>query len=712
MSEGSDSGAPARQAGRARPAERAREPQDDGGAPATNRLARETSAYLRQHMHNPVDWWPWCAEALETARAEDRPLLVSIGYSACHWCHVMEHESFEDPETAALMNRHFVNVKVDREERPDVDQLYMDTVVRLLGHGGWPLTVFCTPEGRPFYGGTYFPPEPRHGLPSFRQLLERVSEAWREQRDDLERNASQILGALAERPQGVAEEPPGAHTLRKAASRLLRRADRENGGFGGAPKFPSPTNLEALFAASDVLDEDERRPVIDHLLLTCQEMSRRGLYDHLGGGFHRYCVDLRWTIPHFEKMLYDQGLLLRACVEAWRRSGAVHDDLLWPVRETAAWLRREMRGPEGAFYASQDADSEGEEGRYYVWTPEQVRAVLGARADAFCEAYSVTPEGNFEGGRSHLVDRERAPRERYAEERAALFRARSERVPPGTDRKRVAAWNGYTISGLARAGSLLDDEALLADASAAADFLRERLRDDAGRLLRIFDGERARIPAFLDDHAALLDAALELFRAGAGERFLGWALELADAVAARFYDPEEGDLFLTPSDGEPLAHRPRSDHDGATPQASGLAVLGLARVAELAGRDDLGGVAEQVLRTWAFVLERAPHAFPTLVRAVALRHRGLCVAVVVGDPAHPGTRALAGRARIALAPEDAVVVTPPEGAPPPGLAASWLEGRAMREGRPTAYVCRGRTCSLPITDPASLAPLDAAAAAG
>ncbi|MGH0038200.1 MAG: thioredoxin domain-containing protein [Myxococcota bacterium] len=680
-------------------------PAADLALPSRNHLGDEASAYLRQHRDNPVHWIPWSPEALETARRADRPLLVSIGYSACHWCHVMAHESFEDPETAALMNQWFVNVKVDREERPDVDQIYMDTVVRLTGHGGWPLTVFCTPDGRPFYAGTYFPPEPRHGLPSFRQLLSRIALAWQSQRDEIEHNAGQILEALAARPDGVAERLPDAATVALGARQVMQGADRENGGFGTGPKFPTPTNLEFLLASLDFLEIGAGREVLQHVLLTCQEMARRGLYDHLGGGFHRYCVDGHWTIPHFEKMLYDQGLLLRVYAEAWRRSGAESDDLVWPIRETAGYLEREMRGPEGAFYASQDADSEGEEGRFYVWTPEQIEERLGDGAEAFAEAYSVSRRGNFENGTTHLVDRARAPRERFAAERAKLLSARSARIAPATDPKRVASWNGYAISGLARAGSLLGDDAMVDAAARAAGFVLESMRDDRGRLLRVYDAGVARVTGFLDDHAALLDACLELHRAGAGDRFLGAAVELGDAIASRFYDASEGDFFLTPADGEPLAHRPRSDHDGATPHATGLAVLGLVRLAALGERPDQEAIALSVLRSHALFLEKSPHAFPTLLRAVALRARGLSVAVIVGEAGAPATLALARRARRVLAPEDAVVVAAPGAPAPEGLAGSWLEGREPERGLATAYVCRGRECSLPVHDPAELTPL-------
>ncbi|HTF33013.1 MAG TPA: thioredoxin domain-containing protein [Myxococcota bacterium] len=672
-------------------------------ATQANRLARETSAYLRQHMHNPVDWYAWGPEAFDRARNDDKPLLISIGYSACHWCHVMERESFEDSQTAALMNRLFVNIKVDREERPDVDQIYMDTVVRLTGHGGWPLTVFCTPDGRPYYGGTYFPPEAAQGRASFRQVLEAVERAFRTQRDEVERSAASILAALRQRPSGVATEPPGTHNLRTAASELLSSADALHGGFGAAPKFPTPTNLDLLTAALDVLPPEDSRAVLDFLGITCREMSRRGLYDQLGGGFHRYCVDAEWTIPHFEKMLYDQGQLLRTYAEVWRRRGASEDDLLWPIRETAEYLRREMTGPEGGYFASQDADSEGVEGKFFVWTPGQIEAVLGReRASAFCKAYAVTEAGNFEHGTTQLIDVARRPRAEFAAERRELLAARAKRVPPATDQKRVAAWNGLAISGLARAASLLGDAAMLADGAAAADFVLTRMRSPQGQLLRVFAEGRSQVPAFLDDLAAILEACLDLYRAGAGERFLRAATGFATDIAERFFDEAEGDLFFTPKDAERLVYRPRSDHDGATPHSTGHAVLGLLRASALCGRPDLGRVAQRVIRAHAFMLERAPAAFPTLIRAAHLAERGVSVAVVVGEPDHPLTRDLLARARQVLLPEDAVLGIAPSGPAPFGVDPAWLSGRVAVDGKPTVYVCHGTTCSLPVTQPEAL----------
>jgi len=663
-------------------------------------------------MHNPVDWFPWGPEALELAVREDRPLLVSIGYSACHWCHVMERESFEDPETAAIMNRLFVCIKVDREERPDIDQIYMDTVTGLTGQGGWPLTVFCQPGGKPFYGGTYFPPKAQQGIPSFQQVLVAVDRTYRERRDEVDNTSARILEVLATPATGEANEPPGAATAAQGAMRLLQRADVEHGGFGDAPKFPTPTSLDLLLAAIDALPARKAEEALDHVILTCREMARGGVYDQVGGAFHRYSVDNHWGVPHFEKMLYDEGQLLRVYVEAWRRGSgsaqmAENDDLLWPVRETADYLRREMEAPDGGFYASQDADSEGEEGTFYVFTPQQIDAVLGTeRAETFCTAYGVTERGNFEHGTTVLRDVARKDRSEFSEERALIFESRASREAPATDTKRVASWNGYAISGLARAGSLLEDASMLEMAARTADFVFLKMVDDRGRLLRVYNRGRASVPGFLDDHAALLEASLDLFRAGAGERFATHALRLADDIANRFFDDAAGDLFFTPADGEVLAMRPRSDHDGATPHSCGLAVLGLLRAASLAGRADLDDLARSVIGTHAFSLERAPEAFPTLARAALLSERGPSHAVIFGKLEDDATRALATRARFVLGPADAVIVAAKEVVQMDAIDKSWFKGRSAVDGRPTAYICRGTTCSAPVTTVEELVPFE------
>jgi uncharacterized protein len=665
-----------------------------------NRLAQETSAYLLQHRDNPVDWYPWGPEAFALAARTDRPVLVSIGYSSCHWCHVMEHESFEDPETAQLMNQLVVSIKVDREERPDVDQIYMDTVVRLTGQGGWPLNVFCTPDGRPFFGGTYFPPQRAHGRPSWRDVVVGIARLWREERARVESEAGKIFQVVTAKPDLGQAPRPGRAGLSAFGQALMRNADARFGGFGTAPKFPTPTNLEALLLG-DALGAGTAGAV-EHVVYTLQRMARGGIYDQLGGGFHRYSTDAHWLVPHFEKMLYDQGQLLRVYAEAFRQSG--NADLEWPVAETAAYLERELRSPEGGFFASQDADSEGEEGRFYVWDRADVEDVLGPEeAAAFCDAYAVTPTGTFEHtGKSVLEHVLAGERPRFATERQALLAARGVRIAPATDHKQVASWIAYTIGGLARCGAAFERPDWVAAAARAADFALEYLVSPAGELRRVFDSAGARIPAFLDDHAALCAALLDLHAAGAQDSYAAAAFQLADTIVERFYDAASRELFFAPPGDANLIYRPASDHDGATPGAAGLAVLSLVRCAALSGRADLRAVAESVLDAQAAFATRVPIAHPTLLRAAALLEFGLGVGIVLGPPDDPRTGALAARCRRLLGPEDAVVVWDPATPPPAWLAPSWLQGRTLRDGAPTAYLCRGTVCSLPAQKPDEL----------
>ena len=665
-----------------------------------NRLANESSAYLRQHKDNPVDWYPWGSEALERAKREDKPLLVSIGYSSCHWCHVMEHESFEDLEIAKQMNASFICIKVDREERPDVDQIYMDTVLRMTGSGGWPLNVFCTPEGVPFHGGTYFPPARRHGSPSWPEVLEDVARVYREQPDQVQAQAERMLTALRARPEpDRSDQVPGPSTLTRLSSDLMARADRAHGGFGAAPKFPTPTNLESILLGAS--HHAAVAGALDHVVFSCKQMARGGLYDQLGGGFHRYSTDAHWAVPHFEKMLYDQGQLLRVYAEAYRQGQ--DEELVWPIEETVGYLERELRSPEGGFFASQDADSEGEEGRYYVWSPSEIKVELGEEAgQEFCDAYGVSPAGNFENSsKSVLAHVLAGPRARFAPQRQQLFEARRKRIAPDTDQKVITAWVGYAIAGLAHAGATLERPEFVAAAARAADFVLDQMVDRDGALWRIWDGRQARVPAFLDDHASLLGALLDLHRAGGDDRYMAAALRIADAVRTRFFDSALGDLFFVAEGESSLIFRPSSDSDGATPAAAALATLGLVRIAELCGRDDLAELAGAVLRSQGPRAERVPLQLPTLVRAAALRDIGMGVGLVLGDPADPRTQGLAARARKLLGPEDAVVVARPDAAPA-WLAPCWLEGREPRDAAPTAYLCRGRTCSLPAKTPEEL----------
>ncbi len=662
-----------------------------------NRLAAETSAYLQQHRSNPVDWYAWGEAPWQRARDENRPVLVSIGYSSCHWCHVMERESFENDETARLMNEHLICIKVDREERPDVDQIYMDAVMRITGQGGWPLNVFCTPGGEPFHGGTYFPPRPMQGRPSWCDVILAVAKLWREEPDQVEQQAQRIMQALATRPQTDGEGRVGIQTLHALSAQIMQRADRQHGGFGDAPKFPTPTQLEALLAAASL--HVAGPGTLDHLVFSLKRMARGGIYDHLGGGFHRYSTDARWLVPHFEKMLYDNGQLLRVYAEAYRQTG--DEELVWPIEETIDWLEREMRDSDGGFFASQDADSEGEEGRFFVWSPEEIEHVLGAREGReFCEAYDVLAGGNFERtGKSVLSHIFGGERGGMREQRQKLLAARGERIAPDTDAKKICAWIGYTIGGLASAGACLGRDDWVEAAGRAADFALTTLSDE-GRELERIHAEHARIPAFLDDHAGLLCGLLDLHRAGGDDRYVEAAVRVGEAIAARFYDADARDLFFVPGEDSTLVMRPRSDPDGATPAAAGLATLGLFRLAGITERADFQEVVAAVLETHGPLLARVPLHAPTLARAAALVESGAGMGLILGARGDPRTLALARRARELLGPEDAVVVAP--GTAPPWLAPTWLEGRAAVDGQPTAYLCRGTACSLPARAPDEL----------
>ena len=506
-----------------------------------NRLAQETSPYLLQHRDNPVEWYPWGAEALDRAQEEDKPILLSVGYSACHWCHVMERESFEDPETAAYMNEHFVSVKVDREERPDVDAIYMEAVQSITGHGGWPMTVFLDPDGVPFYGGTYFPPDESRGMPSFRMVMEAVVHAFETQREEIREKAPVARARLGAIGEVEPSELPGTAELEEAVRRLLAVADRRNGGFGAAPKFPPASSLELLLARGET----------QHVELTLDRMLAGGIYDQLGGGFARYAVDAIWLVPHFEKMLYDNALLARAYLHGWQTLG--HDRYRRACKETLDWMLREMRGPEGGFYSALDADSEGEEGRFYVWTPAQVREALSEsdpsnpncinfytqQVDKLMQFYGVSEKRNFEGSNVlHLAQGvEAAEPEGLGEMRRALFEARAQRVRPGLDDKRLTSWNALAIAALADAGAVLGREDYLDAARACAEFVLDALRKPDGRLLRTYKDGRAHLDAYLEDHAFLLEALLTLYESSFEERWFSEAQALADITIERFGDP-------------------------------------------------------------------------------------------------------------------------------------------------------------------------------
>ena len=666
-----------------------------------NRLARETSPYLLQHSENPVDWFPWSEEALALAQEQDRPILLSVGYSACHWCHVMERESFEDPETAAYMNEHFVNVKVDREERPDVDAIYMEAVQQISGHGGWPMTVFLDPDGVPFYGGTYFPPDESRGMPSFRMVMEAVLDAFETRREELRERAPGVRARLA----AIAEVEPGAIAagpaqLREAVERLMQAADRRHGGFGAAPKFPPAAALELLLARGEA----------EHVQRTLDAMLAGGICDQLGGGFARYTVDGAWQIPHFEKMLYDNALLARAYLHGWQAFG--HERHRRACEETLDWMLREMRGPEGGFYSALDADSEGEEGRFYVWTPEQVRAALagndgtegggGPDPEEILAYYGVSERGNFEGANVlHLAGGAAAPAPADLERaRQALLATRAERVRPGLDDKRLTAWNALAIAALADAGAVLGRPDYLDAARACAEFVEESLRDADGRLLRTYKDGDARLNAYLEDHAFLLEALLALYEAGFEQRWFERARELAETTIARFGDPERGGFYSTSADHEELIARRKEVGDHPIPSGNSAMAMGLLRLAALTGEREYERQAEAVFALFVEPALRHPESFAHLLRALDFQlapTRELGLVAPVGEQVPAALDSLLAVVRSKYRPH-LVVASGPEGADDPPL----LTDRTAVEGRATAYVCENFSCRLPTTDATQL----------
>src|SRR3954453_2393366 len=581
-----------------------------------NALAHETSPYLLQHRDNPVDWMPWGPEALERARSEDRPLLVSIGYSACHWCHVMERESFEDPAIAAGMNKWFVCVKVDREERPDIDAIAMEAVQMMTGHGGWPLNVFLTPDQVPFYGGTYFPPAPRQGMPAWPAVLEAAAQAWARQRDEIvaqgSRMAQRLSGTTALRaPEGLVLS---AEPLDDAVRNLRGAFDSVNGGCGGAPKFPPASVLLLLWSQAARPESSWSAKAGDMAAATLRAMAAGGMYDQIGGGFARYAVDATWTVPHFEKMLYDNALLARAYVQGWQMTG---EPLFRRVaEETLDFLARELRGPEGGFLSALDADSEGVEGKFYVWTVAELREVLGDDTDAAIAWLGATDRGNFVDphhpvqGWNVLPARGPGPaadvRERI---RARLLEVRTARVWPGLDDKRLAAWNGLASHAFAEAGAVLGREDLVEVARGAAAFVLDDLRDDDGRLLRTWKDGEAKLNAYLEDHAFLLEALLALYEATFEPRWFAEARALADAILARFADPDAGGFFSTSSDHEELVVRRKDLEDAPIPSGSSSAAVGLLRLGALTGEARYEEAAASHLRLVYALLGAHPQAF-------------------------------------------------------------------------------------------------------
>jgi hypothetical protein len=680
----------------------------------TNRLIHETSPYLRQHAHNPVDWHPWGEEALTRARAEDKPIFLSIGYSACHWCHVMEHESFEDQETAARMNELFVNIKVDREERPDLDSIYMEAVQAMTGSGGWPMSVFLTPQGEPFYGGAYYPPEARDGMPSFRQVLQSVAEAYRTRRDQVNGQAQRLASALR-RSASVASsnEPLEEATLQAAIQQLLQYFDREDGGFGSQPKFPQPMTLD--FCLMDYQRCGARSHDLDVLYmaeLTLEKMALGGIYDQLGGGFHRYSVDAIWLTPHFEKMLYDNAQLLRTYLHAWQ----VTQRPLYRrvVEETINYVLREMTAPTGGFYSTQDADSEGHEGKFFVWTPGEIEAILDVQAAALFENYyGVSEQGNFEGKnilsvvysvenvaqRFHISEHQ--VENSLAESRQRLFAERAKRIKPGRDEKILTEWNGLMIHALAECAVALGRDDARQAAIQAAHFVLTQLSQPDGRLLRSYKDGRARFNAYLEDYAAFVRALIALYEATFDLRWLGEASRLTKLMFAQFHDPANGSFFQTGMDHEQLVVRRKDLIDNAVPSGNALAAEALARLAILVGNDDYRRQAERICASMQAAMARQPIGFGRLLGVQQALLSPSQEIAIVGDPADAATQALLAEVRSRYLPHSVVALKHPgEESPLPLFA-----GRDLVNGRPAAYVCENYVCQLPVTRAEELARL-------
>ncbi|HBY96916.1 MAG: thioredoxin domain-containing protein [Ardenticatenaceae bacterium] len=673
-----------------------------------NRLANETSPYLLQHKENPVDWYPWSEEALRRAREEDKPIFLSIGYSACHWCHVMEHESFEDPGTAAIMNENFISIKVDREERPDLDAIYMDAVQAMTGSGGWPMSVFLTPEGVPFYGGTYFPSQPQYGMPAFKQVLTGVANVYHERRGDVEQQGRQLLDHLQARARLASrDETLNAEILHRATSMLLRHADMQWGGFGQAPKFPQPMALAFLLRAEARSDNQNARAALRR---TLNRMARGGIYDQIGGGFHRYATDQRWLVPHFEKMLYDNGQLVRLYLHAWQRYG---DELYRQVAvETLEYVRRQMTHPAGGFYSSQDADSEGEEGKFFVWEPAEMQAVLSPAEWRVVQAYyNVTPGGNWEGKTILWVPRDP---DVVAEQlamteaemtvlleaaKAKLFEVRSRRVPPGKDTKVLTAWNGLMLAAFAEAARVLHRDDYRQVAERNAEFVLTHLRTAGGSLLRSWREGEAKITAFLEDYAALVFGLVKLYEATFEPRWLREASALTEVMAARYWDEDQGGFFDTAAARGGLIVRPKEVIDNATPSGNSLAATALLQLAAYLGDEQMRRAADQTLRLVGQAAGEQPLGFGQWLVAMDFYLSTPLEFALVGssEGLEPFLRVIEER----YLPNKLIAGQAP--GEELGDFIPLLADRTQRDGQPTAYLCQHFTCKAPTTDPGALA---------
>ena len=668
----------------------------------TNQLAHETSPYLLQHAHNPVDWHPWGEEALEIARGDDRPIFLSIGYSACHWCHVMERESFENEDTAALMNANFVNIKVDREERPDLDSIYMEAVQAMTGSGGWPMSVFLTPAGQPFYGGTYFPPQPRHGMPSFAQVLLAVADAYKNKRDDLEAQAQRLTDAIGRTGSlSASGEALGVEILDEATGKLLQYFDEQYGGFGDQPKFPQPMTLEFAMSQYRRGGDADVLHIAEH---TLQQMAAGGIYDHLGGGFHRYSVDRIWLVPHFEKMLYDNGQLLRSYLHAWQINGRPEHRQV--VDETVDYVLREMTSPEGGFYSAQDADSEGEEGKFFVWTAEEIEAVLGEEeAELLGRTYGVMPGGNFEGNTILNLKRTVAEvaqqagaavetvAERLAAARQRLFAVREERVKPERDDKVLTEWNGLMIHALAEVGVVLGREDALEAAKKSADFVLAEMSQENGFLFRSYKDGRARFNAYLEDYAAFARGLVALYESTFELRWLAEAVRLTKIMQSQFADEVRGGFYQTGLDHEQLVVRRKDFIDNAIPSGNSMAAELLLRLAKLTGNEEYRSEAARIILIMAAAMAQQPTGFGRMLTALDDILSPSQEVAVVGSLEDPRTLLLLEEVRRHYLPHTVLALKEPDSENPLPL----LEGRGLVDGEPAAYVCENYACRLPVT---------------
>lgn len=686
-----------------------------------NRLAHETSPYLLQHQNNPVDWFPWGPEALTRAKAEEKPIFLSVGYSACHWCHVMEHESFENPHIAAQLNAAFVCIKVDREERPDIDQIYMHAVQLMTGRGGWPMSVFLTPDLKPFFGGTYWPPVDSRGMPGFGRILHAVEDAWKNRREAALTQADELTAHL----QNLGEEAGGGlgpELLSQAEVRLSRAFDYTHGGFGSAPKFPHSMDLQFL------LRQWKRRPrqaMLDMVTLTLDKMAAGGIYDHLGGGFARYSVDERWLVPHFEKMLYDNALLTLAYLESYCVTG--HARHAQTARETCDYILAYMTDPLGGFHSTEDADSEGEEGKFYCWKPAEIAAVLGPeRAGRFCDVYDVSPSGNFEHGQSILnlpktIAQTASLRGWNLDElltelnqsRAELLAARDQRIRPGKDDKILVSWNALMIDAFAQAAGVLQEPRYLAAAQRAARFVLANLRKRDGRLLHSWRNGQAKFDAYLDDYANLTNALVSLYEADFDPFWIECAVELAETLLARFLDTVEGGFFFTADDHEQLIARNKDLHDSSVPSGNAMAAHALLRLGKLTGRADLLSAAEGALRCGAGVMERSPSAAGQMLVALDAYTSGAPELVLVGDLHHPAVQAALSRIRRRFIPGAVVAAAESSAAAGSPHLRDLFAGKTPSQTGVALYICRNFTCKASLTDPAEIsAAIDALAQPG